>query len=191
MKKLTIYIFIIFNYTLIAQTDSNLDRINLLLQEVCKKINTELANPIVLNFQSPANLSFLKNRTEVYFTELGKISTKSIKDTLNFNIEEAGIVYSKIIKSGFFGDYFVERSAYVKGTYLAKNEGKAAFADEFKISNIDSVNYDDISKLENFSLPFTRGTLPPEPIAPSIIEPLIAISSAVLTVVLFFTVRSK
>lgn len=191
MKKQIIYLFIFFNYALIAQTNSNLDRINLLLQDVCKKVSSKLDNPIVLNFQSPANLSFLKNRTEVYFTELDKISSKSIKDTLSFNVEEAGISYSKIIKSGFFGDYYVERSAYIKGTYLAKVEKRTAFAEEFTLSIIDSVNYDDISKLENFSLPFTRGTLPPEPIAPSIIEPLIAISSAVLTVVLFFTVRSK
>ena len=75
--------------------------------------------------------------------------------------------------------------------YLAKDEEKTILTGEFNISKIDSINYDDISKLENFSLPFTRGDLPPEPIAPSIIEPLIAISSAVLTVVLFFTVRSK
>lgn len=191
MKKLIIYIFIFFNYTLIAQTDSNLDRINLLLKDVCTKISAKLTNPIVLNFYSPANLFFLKNRTEVYFTELGKISTKNINDTLNFNLEEVGIIYSKIIKSGFFGDYFVERCAYIKGTYLAKDEEKTVLTGEFNISKIDSINYDDISKLENFSLPFTRGDLPPEPIAPSIIEPLIAISSAVLTVVLFFTVRSK
>jgi hypothetical protein len=50
----------------------------------------------------------------------------------------------------------------------------------------DSVNYDNINKIENYSLPFTRGTLPSEPLTPSLLEPIIAVSSAVLTIILFF-----
>jgi len=190
LKKQLIYIILLTNSLLFAQSESNLEKINTLLNETCKEIKSNLISPFTINFQAPGNLYFLKNRTEINFIELEK-DNNTAKDTLSFTIEEAGITYKNIIKDGFFGNYLVERTAYMKGTYLLKQNGKIITANQFNKTITDSINYEDINKLENISLPFTRGTLPSEPIAPTIIEPLIAISSAVLTVVLFFTVRSK
>ncbi len=191
MKKLLLYTTLFLNSLLFAQTKSNLEKINLLLNEVCGDIKANITDTVKLNFQAPANLYFLKNRTEIYLLESDIFLNDNSFDTLTFVIEEAGISYENITKTGFFGDYIVERYANIKGTYSLKKQGNIILAKDFNLTNKDSVDYEDINKLENYSLPFTRGNSPPEPITPSIIEPLIAISGAVLTVVLFFTVRSK
>jgi len=190
LRKILIPLIFLFNHLLFAQVESNLDRINLLINKTCNEINDTIKHSAIINFQAPSNLYFLKNRAEVNFNQFYN-KNNLLPDTLNFTLEAAGINYNKIIKNGFFGDYLVERTAFIKGTYLLKQNDKILIAKEFNKSVTDSVNYEDINKIENYSLPFTKGKLPDEPIASSIIEPLIAITASVVTVILFFTVRSK
>lgn len=191
MRKILIPLIFLFNHLLFAQAESNLDRINLLINKTCNEINDSIKQSVIINFQAPDNLYFLKNRAEVNFNQFYNKNNLLPPDTLNFTLEAAGINYNKIIKNGFFGDYLIERTAFIKGTFLLKQNDKILIAKEFNKSVTDSVNYEDINKIENYSLPFTKGKLPDEPISSSIIEPLIAITASVVTVILFFTVRSK
>ncbi len=191
MSKLFTFFLLIFNLNLIAQPVTNLDKINNLLHSVCKDVSSVTPSKLYLNFNAPGSLYFLKNRTELFFTENEKELTESSLDTLNFNIEDANIVYSEMFKDGFFGDYFIVRVANLKGTYVLKEKNNVKIAKEFIVTSKDTINYDDINKVENLSLPFTRSKLPTGPVLPTIIEALIAIASSVVTVLLFFTVRSR
>lgn len=49
----------------------------------------------------------------------------------------------------------------------------------------------DVKNLENISYPFTQAQLPAEPFLASVYEPVIAVGVTAITVILFFTVRSK
>ena len=56
---------------------------------------------------------------------------------------------------------------------------------------MDTISYDNFAFIENNSLPFTNANVPSEPFLPSIIEPVIAITAIAVTIILFFTVRTK
>ena len=55
----------------------------------------------------------------------------------------------------------------------------------------DTVLFDEIKSLSNSSLPFTKGEAPAEPFFASLWEPVIAVGTAIVTIFLFFTIRSK
>jgi len=61
----------------------------------------------------------------------------------------------------------------------------------FKFNYIDTVDANKIKNIEDPAIPFTQAALPAEPFFSSIYEPVIAVGAAALTVILFFTVRSK
>ncbi|MFH0735924.1 MAG: hypothetical protein V1773_15355 [bacterium] len=194
MKKSILFLFFLVTCNVFSQPSTNIEQINLLLKEVCNQITNNCGNNIYMEYDSPPNMGFFKNRLELFLTEKGKTiydsSFANLYD-LYFTIENTGVKYKNITKSGFFGDYFVEREVFLTGSYNIKNNGKIIFSTNVNKTVIDSVNYDDINKIENYSLPFTRSPLPSEPLAPSLLEPVIAISSAIITIVLFFIVRSK
>ena len=62
---------------------------------------------------------------------------------------------------------------------------------EFSLSEEDRVPFSDIVKIENRALPFTQGRIPDEPLFSSLLEPIIAIGTTVVTVFLLFSVRSN
>jgi len=62
---------------------------------------------------------------------------------------------------------------------------------KFEFTKIDTVKVEDINSLENPAFPFTQASVPPEPFLSGIAEPIIAIGTAALAVVLFFTIRSE
>ncbi len=70
--------------------------------------------------------------------------------------------------------------------------GKVARAgNEFSITETDTVSYENVSSYENPSIPFTQAEAPAEPFWSGITEPAIAIGTVIITLLLFFTVRSK
>jgi len=63
----------------------------------------------------------------------------------------------------------------------------------FELNEIkkDTVNLSDLSEIENQNLPFTKGKVPSQPFFTGFWEPIIAVSTLILTVILLFTIRSK
>ena len=74
------------------------------------------------------------------------------------------------------GNYYISTNQQVK---------------DFNLSTKDTINVEDVEIIEDRSYPFTQGELPAEPFFSSILEPVVAISAAAVTVILFFSVRSK
>lgn len=107
---------------------------------------------------------------------------------VNFVLDNALVEYSEPEKNGIFGEFLTERKIELSGNYFIS--GKSQIND-FNLVEKDTINVEDVEKIENRSYPFTQGELPPEPFFSGLLEPIVAISAAAVTVILFFTVRSK
>ena len=151
-------------------------------------------NQINLKFELGVSYSLFKNRILNDLTEKGiKVTVyPSIKENaakINYTIEAMKVNYSDIDRDGMFGDFLMPRKLSVKGSYSIDKEN--IFTKNFNYTFLDTVNVKAVKSLENESYPFTKGEVPTEPFFSSITEPVIAISSAALAVILFFTIRSK
>lgn len=149
---------------------------------------------LFIKYQSPPNLLLFKNDVIVSADKTAKsiITDENNQElTLIYNVDEAGINYKEVIKDGLLGSLLVIRQSSLSGSYIIEEKSGVTASDEFTVSIVDTVGYDDIASLENPGLPYTRSELPGEPLFPSLIEPVVAVGAAVVAIVLFFTVRSN
>lgn len=178
----------------IPQTKSNLELLyslnDSLVNQICNEIRSDI-NEISLKLNLGETYSLFSNHIRNEFTKKGK--TQPFEDSnlteINIVMDKAGVLYGEIEKDGWFGSYFVPRSLYIEGNYLVTKSG--AGLKNYYITSTDTIQVDQIQSLENESFPFTKGEIPPEPFLDSIIEPVIAIGVAAISIFLFFSQRSK
>ena len=191
-----ILITLVFSSELFSQTLSNLERINLLVDISTEKISSSLqdtSDSYSLVNKTPSEYSILNNRV---IASLSKNRIKIDNDSSHSNqidylISHAGVEYSDLFRDGLFGEYLLERKFDIMGNYVVEKTGIVISSDTFEISKMDTISYNNFAFIENNSLPFTKANVPSEPFLPSIIEPVIAITAIAVTIILFFTVRSK
>ncbi|GAB6282418.1 MAG: hypothetical protein STSR0008_11640 [Ignavibacterium sp.] len=190
-----IFLFSSFNELLNGQSKSNLDVFYDLVDSASLKVINEVpitSDTIFFNLMLVDDFNIFTNEIiSVISSEKKNISfiDKSNDKKINFFIESAEVNYPKIFRKGFLGDYFLERKISLKGNYsLLLNYTKS---DSFNYSFSDTIKYEKAKEFENLSIPFTQGQIPSEPLFSSIIEPIVLIGSAALTVFLFFNIRSK
>ena len=176
-----------------AQTKTNLELIYSVLDSSINDISQNF-NPednIGFKYSSAPGLEFLENRISLKFNSKFNLNKGSADSLLNYNLDNVAVKYNEMFRSGIFGDYLVEREANVMGSYILVNKEEIINSDIFTFADIDTVNLDEIENLENSTIPFTQSKIPPEPFFSSLLEPVIAIGAAAVTVFLFFNVRSK
>jgi hypothetical protein len=119
------------------------------------------------------------------------VSSDSGKNLIavRYAIDNAKVNYEDISREGIFGSYFVKRNLTLSGSFVILSS--KTFSNKFSFFYSDKIKLDSVKDIENSTFPFTHGELPSEPFFSSLIEPVIAVASAALTVILFFTVRSK
>lgn len=189
-------LLIIFCFSCIAQTKTNLDLLyNLIDSSTIPVYETikSTQDPVAFEFNLQDQHKTLSSRL------ISKIAEKNVNiakvdligKLIKYGIEQTNVEYGEVFKDGLFGSYKVNRTVNLSGSFEYYVNQKLLAAKSFNFSLTDTIDYNDIVKLENSSLPITRGTVPPEPFIPSLIEPAIAITAIVVTVILFFTVRSK
>jgi len=194
-KNLLIIFF--FSSQIFSQQLTNLEKIYELIDNSGKDISLIIKSrneEFGLKLSCPAELNILEQRVRFAFSRESLNFNKNTplsEAVLNYNVDNAGINYKRVFKDGWFGDLLVEREAVLKGTFVLESKGMFLKSDKFEYAELDTVKLDDISKLENMSLPFTKNEVPPEPFFSGLLEPVIAVGTAVVTVILFFTVRSK
>ncbi len=108
---------------------------------------------------------------------------------INLVIDQTKVEYGEIFRDGMFGELKLERKLRLSGNYTLS--GKSIKFFPFSFSSADTIAVGTIKDLESESFPFTKGNIPSEPFLSSLIEPAIVISSAAVSVILFFTIRSK
>lgn len=193
------YIFVVivfaFSISLNAQQKTNLNAIYELIDKSALEINSEFnSNDLKkIKYISPSEYNILEQRVLFAFSKEGISNSKvnNEKSTLNYSLNNVGVEYIEIFKDGAFGDLLLERKSFIIGSYIFEKNNQIIASNEFEFSLTDTVKVDQISKIENISLPFTHNELPAEPFFTSILEPVIAVGTAVVTVILFFSVRSK
>jgi hypothetical protein len=198
-KFLFLFLVIIFlcPANFYSQTKTNLDVFYSLTDSLVDKINSEIPSSekkILLTLNLGQSYLLFSNSIKDRFIKNGNEILDQPPDELNIStvdivMEGAGVEYGEMFRSGFFGTHYIQRYSTIYGNYLQSfsEEGKQ----EFEITFLDTVKVEDINSLENNLYPFTKGTVPAEPFMSGLAEPLIAIGTAALVIVLFFTIRSE
>lgn len=196
VKSLRFLFFVLILQSLsFAQTPSNLDRFYSLVDTACSYLISDLGDVkkinLELNFGTDYSIFANQVRAKLIKNGVQLVGDKSEEIDLvrvNFVLDNAVVEYSQPEKDGLFGDFYTERKVKLSGNYFIS--GKSLIND-FKLVEQDTINVDDVENVETRSFPFTQGDLPPEPFFASLLEPAIAIGTAAITIILFFSVRSK
>lgn len=198
-KFFLLFVFIVIfpNPDLHSQVLTNLDIFYSLTDSLVNTINSEIPKSekqISLTLNLGDQYSLFANSIKDKFIKSGKeivekSDTKITIPNVDIVLEGAGVEYGEMFRTGFFGSHYIQRYSTIFGNYLQTFSGKGM--QKFEITKIDTVKVEDISSLENPTFPFTQASVPPEPFLSGVAEPIIAIGTAALAVVLFFTIRSE
>jgi len=192
-----ITILILSSSASFTQTKTNLEVFYSLTDSLTNKVASEFSGKgmgVVLTLNTGESYSIFSNNIKSGLQKNGiKIFTISPDgETLpevSLNLTNAKVEYGETERDGWFGDYFLPRKIFIEGNYL--NSSSMRGLSDFYFVSLDSVKVEEIESLENESFPFTKGKIPAEPFFSSLWEPVIAIGVAAVTVILFFSVRSK
>ncbi|MGA7721968.1 MAG: hypothetical protein WCA84_12440 [Ignavibacteriaceae bacterium] len=195
------YIFILtlllYSLELHSQTKSNLEIFYTLADSAAinavKNIPADETN-VKLDFGTGNIYSIFNNKLMESFQKAGKTVLNGPKYdstaiNVSFRIDKTNIGYGELFQKNLFGDFYTERQINISGNYILFFKGMISH--NFQFSYSDTVNVTEIKNIENIAFPFTQGKIPTEPLLTSIYEPVIGLGAAALTVILFFTVRSK
>lgn len=194
-----IILLVLCNYSLClyGQTKTNLDICYTLVdsaaQNTARNIPADKVD-VKLDLGSGSIYSVFNNRIIESMKKEGKNILPVVKNEnphaeVSFIVDRTSVNYSDLFQQNIFGDFYTKREISLSGSYIVISPSNKL--QNFSYSYSDTVNVNDIKSLENNALPFTQGKVPTEPLFSSIYEPVIAIGAAALTVILFFTIRSK
>jgi len=159
------------------------------------KVVPKESNEIYLRLDLPEGYSVFRNKIVQDLRLQGKTvlfaKDSLLAPSLDFSIDRAKVSYSELFRHGFFGSYKAERTVTLNGNFVLASGGMVKKTDNFSFQAKDTVNYDEIRNIEDFSIPFTRGDIPSEPVFSTLWEPVVALGTAAVAVYLFFTIRSK
>ncbi len=191
-------LYLLFSSTITcSQTRTNLEILYSLSDSLTSRIAREIQNGDE-RFRLKLNLgdvySIFANQIRSGFSDSGiNIIPLDSNDTtlpeINIVMDNAGVEYGELDRSGWFGDYYAPRIVFISGNYFTTISANPL--SDYFISVSDTIRVKDISTLENESFTFTRGQIPTEPFFVSIWEPVIAIGIAAAAVILFFSIRSQ
>ena len=111
---------------------------------------------------------------------------------VEFGIDDMHVLYSDIHKQGFFGSKVLERQVALtlRAKAVQRHDGAILFAQALRDSTTDTIALSDVERVENASMPVTRGTVPAEGFFSTFAEPLVTLGAVALAVFLLFSVRS-
>ena len=197
IKKILRFLFIamLFSTAIFSQSISNLDMFYQLVDSASTQFVNDLGNAkkvkLELNLGTDYSLFANQVRGKILRKGIETVSENSTQEnvvTANFVIDNTFVGYTEPERDGIFGDFFTERTVELSGNYYISTNHTLK---DFHFTSKDTINVEDVENFENRSYPFTQGELPPEPFFSSLLEPIVAVGAAAVTVILFFSVRSK
>ena len=179
-----------------AQTKTNLEIFYGLVDSSVAKINQNInSRNLKVTFSTGDYYRLFQNQVIADFVKLGRTvlsdSAKTSPDfeTINYSIDNANVKYGDMERNGLLGDFVMQRKIELSGSYSISKE--TISSERYDFAYMDTVSVDNAKAIENPSFPFTQAEIPSEPFFSGLFEPAIAIGSAALAVILFFTIRSK
>ncbi len=118
----------------------------------------------------------------------------------NIQISSESPIKLKLNVKDFSVEYFELKSEDLQRkisldfvVFLEEKDGDIKILNKQEFTYSDTISNNDLELIENSNYPFTKGKFPTKnkSIFDEIIEPVIIISAAIISVVLFFTVRSN
>lgn len=197
MKRIILIIaaFLVFQSPIEAQTKTNLDLVYDLIDRSISKTEpfiNQKNNTYHFVYTSPDSYSFLKSSVVNSYISKG-ISLKendSSETKLEHTIKNIRVEYSNPYKDGFFGDLLIERIIKIDANLILSDKSGIKTYD-MNDSYKDTVEVESISRIENPAIPFTQSAIPELPFFSNLLEPIIVVGTLIVTIILFFTVRSK
>ena len=200
MKKISIknlfLICFLVSTCVYSQTMDNLDVFYTLIDSSGENLMKNLPDSdkeINLNLNLGRSYTLFENHLMAVISKAGyRINSKDTienKISVNYVLDKAKVNYGEMFRRGLFGSYFLPRQLEISGNYSIKNSSFTF--KKFQYNYMDTVRVDNVKTLENNSYSFTQGNVPPEPFFSSLFEPLIAVGTAAIAILLFFTIRSK
>ncbi len=190
-----LFLIIILNSLLSAQSISNLEKFYTLVDSASSLMLKDLGDikEVKLDLNLGIDYSIFANQIR------GKVLKNNIKllndalpngngTNVNFVIDNCTVEYGSPERDGLFGDFYADRKIKLSGNYFISSKSSLQ---TFALEDHDTIKVNDFDKIENRSYPFTQAELPSEPFFSSLLEPIVAISAAAITIILFFSVRSK
>lgn len=192
----TLFLFCFVSGLSQAQTSSNLDIFKTLVDRSVNGIFKHEGNSskdIFLNLKLGLEYKVFEDQIykSVQSSNKKAVSVYNPNENLevSYTLEKAQVKYGEMFRDGFLGEELMPRTLSISGSYRIKINDD--LIDNFSYENTDTVRVDEIQNLENSSYPFTKGEIPSEPFLSNLFEPLMAVGTAAVVIVLFFTVRSK
>jgi hypothetical protein len=179
-----------------AQTESNIDVVYKLIERSVIKADSLLEGKqsINLSVTTALPLEILKTKVIQSFGNHGYLLKTSGNESVvqvNYTINSASVGYNNSFSDGLFGGIGLERKIMLNGSFTIVNSDQIIKPVEFTESVSDTIKLDEISTIENKSIPFTQGKIPSQPLLSSFWEPILVVGTLIVTVILLFTVRSK
>ncbi len=192
LLKLLTGIILLSVITCSAQEKTNLQIFNQLVDSSLvelTKVIPDTVTQISLDLEEGTYAVF-NSQIITYLTGRGyKLVGRKNSFRMQYVITDASTLYGDIFRDGFLGDYLVPRRLILSGS--GNFSGRLITTRNFKFAFQDTVAVDSINSYENPAWSFTHGRLKSEPFFSGILEPVIAVGTAALAVILFFTIRSK
>ena len=179
-----------------AQTESNIDIVYNLIERSVIKADSLLGGKQTINLSVTTSppLEILKPKVLQLFSNRGYLLKTSGNESViqvNYAIASATVDYDNFFSDGFFGGIGLERKITLKGSFTIVKSDQIIKPVEFTEAVIDTVKLDEISNLENRSIPFTQGQIPSQPRLSTFWEPIIVVGTLIVTIVLLFSIRGK
>ncbi len=189
-------LFLLISVSTIAQTKTNLDVIYKLIDRSVSKADSILGTKqtINLSFTAPSQLEVLKPKIFQTFSSHGYSLTTSTNESnpaVNYTVTSLKVEYKNPFSDGLFGGLLLERKVSFDYSLTITSADKTIKSFSNTESQIDTVKIDEISGLENQTLPFTQSTIPSAPLLSNLWEPIIVVGTLIVTIVLLFSIRSK
>jgi len=189
-------LFLLISGSSIAQTQTNLDVIYKLINRSVSKADSILGSKqtINLSFTSSPILEVLKPKVFQTFGEHGYSLTASAVEsnpTVNYTVTSLKVKYGNPFSDGLFGGLLLEREVSLNYSLTITGTDKTIKTLGYTENQIDTVKVEEISGLENQTLPFTQSSIPSTPLLSNLWEPIIVVGTLIVTIVLLFSIRSK
>jgi len=189
-------LFLLISVSTIAQTQTNLDIIYKLINKSVSRTDSVLGSnqTINLSFTSPPILEVLKPKIFQTFNEHGYLLTSLTIESnsgVNYAVTSLKVEYRNPFSDGLFGGLLLERNISFDYSLIITRTDKTIKSFSYQENQIDTVRLNEISVLENQTLPFTQSTIPSTPLLSNLWEPIIVVGTLIVTIVLLFSIRSK
>ena len=190
------YIFLACNFQLKAQTQNNLDLIYKLIDKSVAKTDSLLGGKQTINLSITAAqpLEILKPFVLQAFNNRGyqlKANDGEAGLSINYTLISVNVEYKNSYSDGLFAEIALEREIKINGSVSIIKSNRIIKPFGFTETGMDTVQLDEITDIEDKSVPFTLGQIPSQPLLSTFWEPIVVVGTLIAAVILLFTVRSK